>query len=176
MRNVRAWIGLAMVTVVVWGMGLSAFAEPKPSDFLMEEIGLGILGGLLTDWVGESGCSVGSDVHLCNSFKIDGVAVAIVWVPLGTSLGVITIGSLHSVAGNVPLTILFAVVGSVVVGYNVFSSNDSSYFDYVVKGAVWLGLTASLATAGYNIGAKMKSDKSKPAALNWSLPVVALRF
>ena len=54
MRNVRAWLGLALVTVVVWGMGSSAFAEPNWQEFWSGE--LGALGG---GFVGASLCLFG---------------------------------------------------------------------------------------------------------------------
>ena len=84
---------------------------------------------------------------------------------LGASTGVVLAGLRYGVDGN--------IWGAYLATGLWFIGETFTPLEYVL---IWPGIPAALATIGYNIGAKMKSDKSKPAALGWYLPLVALRF
>lgn len=187
MRKARLWIGLAMVTLVVWGMGLSAFAEPKPSDFLMEEfvggelgaIGGGVLGvGMVNVIASITGASSRCDGwEDCLSGALLGVNLG---RALGASTGVILAGTERGVEGNIwgayLATGLWSVVSPIILAKTLIKGSRQDELLLLAFLSAAPGIPAALATIGYNIGAKLKSDKSKPAALSWSLPVVALRF
>ena len=201
MRNVRAWIGLAMVTVVVCGMGLSAFAEPKPSDrhpsdYYLSEFWLGelgaIVGGFINGFICDNieecrwkspdfslsyllSCQVGLQEY-CERWQ-KGWSSFLSLVPgraLGASIGVIYAGSRNGIEGNIWGTL--AMTGSWLALTTFTGLVEIPVLDAVGNAARMPLVPAILATIGYNLGARMKSDKSKPAALDWYLPLVALRF
>ena len=197
MQNVRAWFGLALVTVVVWGMGSSAFAEPNWQEFWSGE--LGALGG---GFVGASLCLFGRTpcealmhkvldqnvfqltkknpsayVQGCGDYGLVCVFFGMnIGRALGASTGVVLSGSAYGVEGNILAAYIATgvwLVSSILLSkLGVDGNAISQYIQYMIIP----GIPAALATIGYNIGAKMKSDKSKPAALGWYMPLIAVKF
>jgi len=144
---------------LIW-MGTSAFAEPKASDYSWLEF-----------WSGEVGAIGGGALGYLMSSRCVGyscIGVVFRWMNVGRALGASTLvavaGQLLGVEGNIGAAYL--ATGLLWFGVSLLVTNLS----------ILPGVPAALATIGYNIGAKMKSDKSKPAALSWQLPLVAWRF
>ncbi|MBI3460446.1 hypothetical protein HY009_05910 [Candidatus Acetothermia bacterium] len=185
MRGAYLWIGLAVVALVVSGLGISAKAEPKPSDYWSQEFffaELGAVGGGIMGFVvcAASGSSDNckymyslltgeSDVcggGLCNSFLV-GISLG---RALGASTGVVLTGWILGVEGNI-------LAAYLATGLWFISPGLLPFLPVEWREIFWAPLVpAIVATISYNIGAKMKSDKSKPVGLSWHLPLVALRF
>ena len=194
MRNVRAWIGLMLVALLVMMVGIGGEAKAaEPSDALVAELSVGSVSavvGAISAYVGftlfqfAAWVSCYSDNHCSWDFDAVSTLALPVGMILGATLGVSRAGEGYHIQGNVPAALVGAIVGqSVGIGISFIISSYSleRVFNYRAGGWKTYLLVGSLTTAvgatiGYNIGAKMRSDKSQPAALNWYLPLIAVRF
>ena len=189
MRNVRVWIGLTVVALVVSGIGVGARAEPKPSDYWVAEfvggevsaIGGGGLGFLISvKLFPESNCDLN-----CRFSRPDLLDLLLMNLgrALGASTGVVLAGASQQVDGNIWGAYLATGIW---FADSLLEWYCSNYYNCVWYSSPLLqvnlfvtfipGIPAALATIGYNIGAKMKSDKSKPAPLGWHLPLISVKF
>lgn len=192
----KLWIGLVLVTLGLLSVGMAVQAHgesrpPRPSDFWGHELVLGwyssIAGGFvgllfLCHYPGYPDLKWGfmdcnllyrmltgrdmlrdmSDYHLLfYSLLAFGGNLG---RALGASTGVVLAGMMFGVDGNIWGAYL----------------TTGLWFVTTLYVERWLPLVplvpALVATIGYNWGAKMKSEKSRSAALGWKLPLVHLRF
>ncbi|MBI1742355.1 hypothetical protein HYR54_04725 [Candidatus Acetothermia bacterium] len=174
-------------------------AEPKPSDFFLEEaltgnIGAAAGGGVvaLVTWLAYMSCPM-NDYGACGrSVLFQGVLGVPVGIVAGATIGVETDGSIHGVSGNLVGAIGLGTMGAIagvfagaIVGATINALLGNWPFSTVRLPPEFVFPTIGLSVCigagfgagfGYNIGAKMKSEKSKPVGLSWHLPLVALRF
>ncbi len=106
---------------------------------------------------------------------------------LGASTGVVLAGHRLGVSGNIFMAYLanglWLTIQAAMIFFtkvSVYEKDMNDYEKFLLGVEEFLldtpGIPAVLATIGYNIGAKMQSDQSKPAALSWQMPLVALKF
>ncbi|MBI1742361.1 hypothetical protein HYR54_04755 [Candidatus Acetothermia bacterium] len=199
-------IAALLIMTMQAALGAPAQSQPKPSDFFWEEVGMGMLGEVLGAALGFSlfawvdyGCPGGIlnffGMSICKTSGGGGKGWTtlfgglIVGIPVGASLGAILIGSQNGVQGSIIFTVAVAYVGMIgsMVGMEFVAMVVSQWVHWVnvqpgftiailLGGATVLAVTAIGATIGYNNGAKMKADKSKPAALSWHMPLISVKF
>ncbi len=186
----KLWIGLVILGLLSAGVVVQAEEQrsPQPSDFWGQELVLGWYGSIVGGFVGSYLCRYKEafnpalargliDCDLLHRFLTGEDILDISWLSglhhmifgmnlgraLGASTGVVLAGSAFGIDGNI-----WAAYGATGLWFVA-----TLYME-------WLQLVplvpALVATIGYNWGAKVKSEKSRSAALGWGLPLVNLRF
>jgi hypothetical protein len=174
------------MALMIAGIDTAAFAQPKPGGYITGELNFGELGAIFGGAMMFYGAVVvGWSIvdrdllpicrHYYSSCALHSYMLNInSGRALGASIGVMTYGSSVGVEGNIWGT--FVATGVWFAVTTLLPSFFPDTLDGLLSLGIIPGIPAVLATIGYNIGATMKSDKSKSAALSWNLPLVALKF
>ncbi len=179
----RKYLGVSLAIAAIVSMSTDALAQKSPRSFWAEEFLGAEVGAVIGGAIGlgtvhtsclrfEKGCDpLYRLVILQQRIPSDPLSVIKLTSPgfhtvnmgrgLGALAGVALIGVVHGVEGNIWAAFL-ATQAWVAASQEIF----------ILK----LPLTpAFVATAAYNWGAKMKTDKTA-GALSWSIPLLARKF
>ena len=185
----RRWVcGVVVVAVVFGSLGWSAPAMAKqPADFYLEEFWvaefIAFVGGAIgmtvpssfDTWFESDFCRAAKTQVFLFTNSICGFTSWDTGRALGAGLGVTIVGQSSGVEGNVLMAYLLPWVSMVGTAWLKYLVPETPYG---VSGFLHLPfIPAFLATAGYNIGAKMKAT-GQLASLPWTLdlPVLSLEF
>jgi hypothetical protein len=182
-QTMLKYLGVGLAIVVL--LGISTLAQKSPSSFWAEEFLGAEVGAVIGGAIGlgtvhtsclrfEKGCDpLYRLVILQQKIPIEGDPLSVIKLTspgfhavnmgrgLGALAGVVLIGVVHGVEGNIWAAFL-ATQAWVAASQEIF----------ILKLPL---IPAFVATAAYNWGATMKADKT-PAELGWSLSVIELKF
>jgi hypothetical protein len=189
MRTLRLrWLVVGLLCVIVLAQSFNALAQATqektktPGDFILSELALGAFSAAL-GW-GTSLLTTSpwrDDSMSCpeDSKSFYWCVLALVSVPTVTApIGVIAMGELNGVSGNIP----FAILGTAIAGLSLFSCaaephgiGRTFWCNAIHLGGFGLIITPTvLATLGYNWRAQMQT--SLTSNLSITLPILTTRF
>lgn len=175
----------------------AALAQTQPSDFFMEELTFGLLGGLVGGPTLEliyvsALCREAPNQELCQELGIVTMQLVVytISLPVGVSVGIISAGFWRGVSGNWFLTYIFATLGSATGWLN--AAGIIKVMDFLMINLGWdlskdisdiytftrltlpILYAAFLGTVGFNTNATFMTP-AMPSS-EFSLPLFVLHF